>query len=61
LGGARVVVLKPVLGYGASGRNNGRDPHAVRLDPMTCLGFRLAAARQGRQLVQLVADSARHT
>jgi glycine/D-amino acid oxidase-like deaminating enzyme len=66
LGGARVVVLEAgPIGYGASGRNNGQViPTLSRLDPDDVPG-RIPAgaggAAKGEQLVQLVADSARHT
>ena len=65
-GGARVVVLEAdVIGYGASGRNNGQViPTLSRIDPDDVPG-RIAAqaggAAKGEQLVQLVADSAKFT
>ena len=65
-GGAKAVVLEAdVIGYGASGRNNGQViPTLSRLDPDDVPG-RIApqagGAGKGEQLVQLVADSAKLT
>jgi len=65
-GGAKAVVLEAdVIGYGASGRNNGQViPTLSRIDPDDVPG-RIAAeaggTAKGEQLVQLVADSAKFT
>ena len=65
-GGAKAVVLEAdVIGYGASGRNNGQViPTFSRIDPDDVPG-RIApesgGAEKGEQLVQLVADSAKLT
>ncbi len=65
-GGAKAVVLEAgVIGYGASGRNNGQViPTFSRIDPDDVPG-RISAdaggAAKGEQLVQLVADSAKFT
>lgn len=65
-GGAKAVVLEAgVIGYGASGRNNGQViPTLSRLDPDDVPGRIPEAAggkAKGEELVQLVADSAKFT
>ncbi len=65
-GGAKAVVLEAdVIGFGASGRNNGQViPTLSRMDPDD-VPLRIApeagGAAKGEQLVQLVADSAKFT
>lgn len=66
LGGAKAVVLEAgVVGYGASGRNNGQViPTLSRIDPDDVPGKispESGGAAKGEQLVQLVADSAKFT
>ncbi len=65
-GGAKAVVLEAdVIGYGASGRNNGQViPTLSRIDPDDVPGRipqEAGGAAKGEQLVQLVADSAKFT
>lgn len=65
-GGASAVVLEAdVIGYGASGRNNGQViPTLSRMDPDDVPGripVEAGGAAKGEQLVQLVADSAKFT
>lgn len=65
-GGAKAIVLEAdVIGYGASGRNNGQViPTFSRIDPDDVPG-RIApeagGPAKGERLVQLVADSAKFT
>jgi len=64
--GARAVVLEAdVIGYGASGRNNGQViPTLSRMDPDDVpprISPEAGGAAKGEQLVQLVADSAKFT
>ncbi len=65
-GGAKAVVLEAdVIGYGASGRNNGQViPTLSRIDPDDVPGRipqEAGGKAKGEQLVQLVADSAKFT
>lgn len=65
-GGAKVVVLEAdVIGYGASGRNNGQViPTLSRIDPDDVpprICAEAGGAAKGEALVQLVADSAKFT
>lgn len=65
-GGAKAVVLEAdVIGYGASGRNNGQViPTLSRMDPDDVpprIAPEAGGAAKGEQLVQLVADSAKFT
>ena len=65
-GGAKAVVLEAgVIGYGASGRNNGQViPTLSRIDPDDVparIPAEAGGAAKGEQLVQLVADSAKFT
>ncbi|MEO8202542.1 MAG: FAD-binding oxidoreductase [Betaproteobacteria bacterium] len=65
-GGASAVVLEAdVIGYGASGRNNGQViPTLSRMDPDDVpprIAPEAGGAEKGEQLVQLVADSAKFT
>ena len=65
-GGAKAVVLEAgVIGYGASGRNNGQViPTLSRIDPDDVPGKvspESGGAAKGEELVQLVADSAKFT
>ena len=65
-GGAKAVVLEAdVIGFGASGRNNGQViPTLSRLDPDDVpknIAPEAGGAAKGEQLVQLVADSAKFT
>ena len=65
-GGAKAIVLEAdVIGYGASGRNNGQViPNLSRIDPDDVPGRIPEAAggkAKGEELVQLVADSAKLT
>lgn len=65
-GGAKAVVLEAdVIGYGASGRNNGQViPTLSRMDPDDVpprISPEAGGAAKGEQLVQLVADSAKFT
>ncbi len=65
-GGAKAVVLEAdVIGFGASGRNNGQViPTLSRMDPDDVpknIAPEAGGAAKGEQLVQLVADSAKFT
>lgn len=65
-GGAKAVVLEAdVIGYGASGRNNGQViPTFSRIDPDDVprkIASEAGGAEKGEALVQLVADSAKFT
>ncbi len=65
-GGAKAVVLEAdVIGYGASGRNNGQViPTLSRVDPDDVPGRipqEAGGKAKGEELVQLVADSAKFT
>src|SRR5476649_2722183 len=65
-GGAKAVVLEAdVIGFGASGRNNGQViPTLSRIDPDDVPGRipqEAGGKAKGEELVQLVADSARFT
>ena len=65
-GGAKAIVLEAdVIGYGASGRNNGQViPTLSRMDPDDVparIAPEAGGAAKGEQFVQLVADSAKLT
>jgi glycine/D-amino acid oxidase-like deaminating enzyme len=65
-GGAKAIVLEAdVIGFGASGRNNGQViPTLSRMDPDDVprhIAPEAGGAAKGEELVQLVADSAKFT